>query len=80
MKKKYIFQKNVTYTSGRFSVLDVPNGENIFDIIYGHSVIRKEISGLFEDYNLKLLYNSADKKFSIFNLELFKKINNKILK
>jgi AAA15 family ATPase/GTPase len=63
--KKYSFQKNIAYLSGRYDSLAVPNGENIFDIIYTHSDIRAEIASLFEVYDLKLLYNSTDKKFSI---------------
>ena len=63
--KKYHFEKNIVYASGKYDSLLTPNGENIFDIIYTHPQIRKEIAGLFESYNLKLLYNSTDKKFSI---------------
>ncbi len=63
--KKYSFQKNILYSSHRYDSLSVPNGENIFDIIYTHSNIRKEIAGLFEIYDLKLLYNSTEKQFSI---------------
>lgn len=63
--KKYSFQKNVAFSSGRYDSLAVPNGENIFDIIYTHSDIRKEVASLFEVYDLKLLYNSTDKRFSI---------------
>lgn len=63
--KKYYFQKNIVYSSGRYETLSVPHGENIFDIIYTHSDIRKEIASLFEIYDLKLLYNSTEKKFSI---------------
>ncbi|MDQ6762489.1 MAG: AAA family ATPase [Bacteroidota bacterium] len=63
--KKYSFEKNINYTSGKYDSLSVPNGENIFDIIYTHADIRKEIANLFESYNLRLLYNSTEKKFSI---------------
>ena len=34
-------------------------------IIYTHFDIRKEVANLFENYNLKLLYNSTEKGFSI---------------
>lgn len=63
--KKYTFQKDITYSSSRYDSLSVPNGENIFDIIYTHPDIREQVAGLFEIYNLKLLYNSTEKKFSI---------------
>jgi len=63
--KKYSFQKNVEYALDGYESLSVPNGENIFDIIHTHSDIRKEVASLFETYNLKLVYNSTDKKFSI---------------
>jgi len=63
--KKYSFQKNVMYSSGKYDSLLIPNGENIFDLIRTRSDLRKEIANLFEGYNLKLLYNSAERKFSI---------------
>lgn len=63
--KRYIFQKNLNYSSGRYDTLSVPNGENIFDIIRTHQDIRGEVAGLFDFYKLELLYNSTEKKFSI---------------
>jgi AAA15 family ATPase/GTPase len=63
--KKYSFQKNPVFISGKYDSLSVPNGENIFDIIYTHPDIRKEIANLFEMYDLNLLYDSTKKKFSI---------------
>lgn len=63
--KKYNFQKNIAYSSGRYDSLSIPNGENIFDIIRSHSDIREEIANLFEIYDLKLLYDSTQKDFSI---------------
>ena len=63
--KKYSFEKNIVHISGKYDSLSTPSGENIFEIIYTHSGIRKEIANLFEAYNLKLLYNSTEKRFSI---------------
>ena len=63
--KKYSFEKNIVHINGKYDSLSTSNGENIFDIIYTHPEIRKEISNLFEIYNLKLLYNSTEKRFSI---------------
>ena len=63
--KKYSFQRDILYSSNKYDSLSVANGENLFDIIYTHPEIRREIASLFESYNLKLLYNSTEKKFSI---------------
>lgn len=63
--KKYSFNSRIAYSSNRYDFLSVPNGENIFDIIYAHPKIREDVAELFENYGLKLLFNSADKKFSI---------------
>jgi AAA15 family ATPase/GTPase len=63
--KKYNFQKNSNYYSVKYDSLAVPFGENIFDIVRTHQHIRSEVAALFDFYNLELLYNSTEKKFSI---------------
>lgn len=63
--KKYQFESNTIFASVKYDSLSVPNGENIFDIIDTQPELKKEVSGLFEIYDLKLLYNSTDKEFNI---------------
>jgi len=63
--KKYSFQRNTRYFSGKYDDLAVPNGENIFDIVRTHQDIRADVASLFDFYKLELLYNSTEKKFSI---------------
>lgn len=63
--KKYQFESNAIFSSGKYDSLSVPNGENIFDIIDTQPELKKEVAGLFEIYDLKLLYNSTDKEFNI---------------
>lgn len=63
--KKYSFQRNTNYSSGKYDFLAVPNGENIFDIVRTHQEIRSEVENFFDFYKLELLYNSTEKKFSI---------------
>jgi hypothetical protein len=63
--KKYSFHKNVIYSSGKYDSLALPYGENIFDIVRTHQGIRTEVASLFDFYQLELLYNSTEKKFSI---------------
>jgi hypothetical protein len=63
--KKYAFQRNISYQSGKYDSLSVPYGENIFDIVRTHPAIRGEVASLFDFYQLELLYNSTEKKFSI---------------
>jgi hypothetical protein len=63
--KKYTFQRNASYSSGKYDSLSVPNGENIFDIVRTHQGIRGDVANLFDFYNLELLYNSTEKRFSI---------------
>lgn len=63
--KKYIYQKNIRYSSGKYDSLAVPNGENIFDIVRTNQEIRAEVANFFDFYKLELLYNSTEKSFSI---------------
>jgi predicted ATPase len=63
--KKYTFQRNIKYSSGKYDSLSVPHGENIFDIVRSHQEIRGDVANLFDFYKLELLYNSTEKRFSI---------------
>ncbi len=64
--KKYQFEKHVISSSGKYDSLAVPNGENIFAIINTRPDLKKEVAGLFEPYDLKLLYDSSDEEFKIY--------------
>jgi predicted ATP-dependent endonuclease of OLD family len=72
--KKYIFQKGVSYSSGKYDSLSVPYGNNLFDIILTNREISSEARQLFEEYKLELLYNSASKEISI-----LKRINSDVI-
>jgi AAA15 family ATPase/GTPase len=63
--KKYKFSENTEFISGKYGSLAVPNGSNIFDIVRTNRTISGEIKDLFKEYNLELLYNSAEKRMSI---------------
>lgn len=63
--KKYQFENNLIFSSGKYDSLAIPNGENIFDIIDTQPELKNEVASLFEIYDLKLLYNSTDKEFNI---------------
>ena len=63
--KKYSFRESVEFSSGKYDALAVPNGSNIFDIVRTNREISSEVKELFQEYNLELLYNSAEKRMSI---------------
>lgn len=65
--KKYEFFKNVNlnHQSSDYSFLTIPNGNNLFNVISANSALKKEINSLFQEYNLELLYESREQKFTI---------------
>jgi hypothetical protein len=65
--RKYSFQKGVPNSSDNYNYnsLAVPNGTNLFDIIYTRPELRNEVGKLFEDYGLRLRYDLADNDLSI---------------
>ena len=63
--KKYEFLKQVSYLNKDFFSLSTPYGNNLFNIISTNSVLHKEINDLFKQYNLELLYESREQKFTI---------------
>jgi AAA15 family ATPase/GTPase len=63
--KKYDFVKRIHYSSGNFSVLKDPYGENIFEVVSSHESIRKEIAGLFKSYDLKFSFDKSTRTFKI---------------
>ncbi|HVZ98389.1 MAG TPA: AAA family ATPase [Chitinophagaceae bacterium] len=65
--KKYEFLKSVSLNdkSSNYSFLMFPNGNNLFNIISANPTLKKDINSLFEEYNLELLYESREQKFTI---------------
>lgn len=63
--RKYEFVRKIQHSKSGYSTLSYPNGENIFNIISTDSLLQKEISELFKPYNLELLYESREQKFTI---------------
>lgn len=62
---KYEFLKNTEYKEGTSDFLYMPNGSNIFSVIYSNQKIRNEIRELFYDYGLELLYDFGTRTYSI---------------
>jgi AAA15 family ATPase/GTPase len=62
---KYEFLKRVSYSPKGYSHLSYPYGDNIFNIISSNKTLKKEVEELFVPYNLELLYDSRDQKFTI---------------
>lgn len=63
--RKYEFLKRVNYSTKGYSYLSYPNGSNIFNIISGNGVLKEEVKELFHPYNLELLYDAREQKFTI---------------
>ncbi|MEO6233395.1 MAG: AAA family ATPase [Ferruginibacter sp.] len=63
--RKYDYLKKISYTGTNYFELVYPHGENIFNIISSNPELRKEIEKLFSPYNLELLYDSREQKFTI---------------
>ncbi len=62
---RYDFYKQVSYSNKNYSELSYPYGENIFNILSTNIEIRKEIEELFVPYNLELLFDTREQKFTI---------------
>lgn len=58
--KKYSFQKGIPYSSGNYNSLAVPNGTNLFNIIFNYPELEGEVVGLFEEYGLRLKRDVAN--------------------
>jgi len=61
--KYYTFDKNTEYNKSKYLSLSIPYGDNLFDIFQGNGDLRKEIAGLFEEYNLTLFLDGEEIKF-----------------
>lgn len=63
--KKYEFSKGIKLDNVDSGPLKAPFGENIFTIISTNENLYNEIQELFTDYNLELLFDSREQKFTI---------------
>jgi AAA15 family ATPase/GTPase len=63
--KKYEFLKNINYGARNLAVLEHPYGNNIFDVISSNEQIRKEVSDLFKQYDLKFSFDKSARAFKI---------------
>ena len=63
--KKYAFDRATKYTSGDYSHLSFPFGENIFPILQTNEELNRDAKELFEEYGLEFLYDSREQEFTI---------------
>jgi predicted ATP-dependent endonuclease of OLD family len=63
--KKYEFIKNINYGVRNLLTLDHPYGENIFDVISSNEQLRKEVSDIFKEYELKFSFDKSARAFKI---------------
>lgn len=63
--RRYVFSKDVAYTNKNYYELLYPSGSNIFNIISTNHTLKKEIQELFIPYNLELLFDTREQKFTI---------------
>jgi AAA15 family ATPase/GTPase len=58
--KKYQFTSTTKYQNNSSAGLSLPYGNNMLDILQKEAKLRKEIAGIFQEYNLKLLLDRTD--------------------
>lgn len=63
--KRYNFLKDINYSNKGYSSLSYPFGDNIFNIISTDKILKKEVSKLFNLYNLELLYDTRLQEFTL---------------
>ena len=63
--RKYEFLKRIIYSTKGYSHLSYPNGDNIFNIISSNAGLKEEVKMLFDPYNLELLFDAREQKFTI---------------
>jgi AAA15 family ATPase/GTPase len=63
--RKYEFLKSVQANQGNFSSLNHPFGANIFNVISSNEQLRKEVSELFKEYDLKFSFDKSARAFKI---------------
>ena len=64
--KRYIFEPNKKLSGRRnFSYLKPPFGENLLEVIERFPILKKEITDLFTQYNLKIVFDKASNTLKI---------------
>ena len=63
--KRYIFEPNKKHGKSNFSYLKPPFGENLLEVIERFPVLKKEITDLFTQYNLKIVFDRASNSLKI---------------
>lgn len=63
--KKYDFKKELIPNIGNYSSLQYPFGNNIFSVLQTNKQLKEDAKQLFDEYDLKLLYDSREQKFTI---------------
>lgn len=63
--KKYEFKKDSQKVTTQYSVLDMPFGGNVFNILQTNETLYEDVAPLFKKYDLELLYDSALQAFKI---------------
>ena len=63
--KPYFFSKNVTFESQNVPYLTPPFGINLFNVIQEHKQLKKDLLGVFSEYGLKLVFDTANQTLRI---------------
>lgn len=63
--KKYEFVKGVNYTNIGYSGLNIPYGNNLFNIIEINEALLEQVRQLFKDSDLDFLYDSREQAYTI---------------
>jgi len=58
--RKYEFKPDVELNRKTPLALAIPFGNNLLEVLHGDSTLRKDIAGLFDDYNLKLVIDDDE--------------------
>ncbi len=61
----YHFKKHIPFSKENVPYLLYPNGENIIDILSANAAFRKEVSGLFKQYGIKLVIDKNNNELKL---------------
>ena len=67
--KKYSFSSHTQFRKGHTRYLTVPYGDNLLGVIERHEALTEEISQMFKEYNLKLVFDKASQSLKIMQSE-----------
>lgn len=63
--KKYIFKQVIQYKKGHAKYLIPPFGLNLLSIVENYPKLKKEVTGLFAEYDLKIVFDKASQTIKI---------------